>query len=196
MEYHSSEKEVTEILSEVRRGIPGAPDRLFPLVYEELRSIAGRIFAAYRSDDVGVQPTILVHDAFLQLTRNSAVQWESRAHFFAVAATATRQLLVDHVRKKNAAKRGGGWQRVTFAGIEDGQTGDRLIDLMDLEEALQHLGEIAPRQEQIVEMRFFAGLTVEEIAEVLGVTTRTIQYDWRMARAWLRNRLDGGGDRS
>lgn len=186
----AGERELTQILSDLRRGVPGASERLLPIVYTELRGIAGRVFAAYKVDDIAVQPTMLVHDVFLKLTAKTEINWESRFHFYAVAANATRQLLVDHVRTRNADKRGGNWRRVTLASIEENQEVNPAIDLLDLEDAIHELGTIAPRQEQIVVMRFFGGLTVEEIASVLSVSPRTIQYDWRMARSWLRTRLD------
>lgn len=186
---NQSDKNVTKILLEVCDGVDGARERLLPIVYDELRGIAGRIFKSRVSDDISVQPTILVHDAFMKLTQNTDIEWTSRAHFYAVAAKVTRDLLVDHVRRKNAAKRGGGWKRITLAAVPEDQS-NKVIDIIDLEAALEQLGELAPRQEKIVEMRFYAGLKVEEIAQVLGVSERTIMYDWRMARAWLRARLE------
>jgi RNA polymerase sigma factor (TIGR02999 family) len=183
-------KDVTRILLEVSEGVPGASDRLLPIVYDELRGIAGRIFKSKASDEISIQPTILVHDAFIKLTQNSDIQWASRAHFYAMAAKVTRDLLVDHVRRKNAAKRGGGWNRVSLTGVPDAAAAERMIDVIDLEDALKQLGELSSRQETIVEMRFYGGLTVAEVAEVLGVSERTVMYDWRMARAWLRSRLE------
>lgn len=177
------------MLSEVRRGVSGAADRLLPLVYHELRGIAGKLFRKFHADGNSLQPTILVHDAFMKLTQNTNIEWADRAHFYAVAAKVTRDLLVDHARRRMAAKRGHGWHRISLSGVVNEQPADRLIDILDLEQALKELGQVAPRQEQIVEMRFFAGLTSEEVAEVLEVSTRTVLYDWRMARAWLRGRL-------
>ena len=103
---------------------------------------------------------------------------------------AARELMVDHARRRKAAKRGGGWNRISLSGVQDDRIAERVIDVIDLEEALEQLGAISPRQEQIVEMRFYAGLTIAEIAEVFKVSERTIAYDWRMARAWLRTRLE------
>lgn len=185
-----SNQDVTLMLSEVRRGVSGAADRLLPLVYDELRGIAGKLFRKFHDDGTSIQPTILVHDAFMKLTQNTNIEWADRAHFYAVAAKVTRDLLVDHARRRMAAKRGHGWNRISLNGVEANQSSNQLINILDLEQVLKELGEVAPRQEQIVEMRFFAGLTTEEIAEILGVSTRTIMYDWRMARAWLRSRLD------
>lgn len=181
---------VTQILADVRGGVPGAPERLLPLVYEELRGIAGRVFKSLRASENSIQPTILVHDVFMKLAQNTSIDWKSRSHFYAVAAKATRNLLVDHARERKAAKRGGGWNRITLDGAGDERSAEQMIDILDLEEALKQLGELAPRQEQIIEMRFYAGLKIEEVAEVFGVSTRTVSNDWRMARAWLRARLE------
>ncbi len=186
----SSADNVTRILSELRNGDSGAADRLLPIVYDELRGIAGRIFKTQRVGDNSIQPTFLVHDVFMKLAQKTDIEWESRAHFFAVAAKATRDLLVDHARRQQAAKRGGDRKRVTLSGLGDTKSAEHMIDVLDLEDALKRLGEIAPRQERIVEMRFYAGLSVEEVAKVLGLSERTVMYDWRMARAWLRTHLE------
>jgi RNA polymerase sigma factor (TIGR02999 family) len=187
---HQPDENVTKILSEVHSGVPGAQERLLPIVYDELRGIAGRIFNSHHAGEKSIQPTILVHDVFMKLAQNTDIDWKNRSHFFAVAAKAIRELLVDHARRQGAAKRGGGWNRITLTGIGDGQSAEKLIDVLDLEDALKRLGEITPRQERIVEMRFYAGLTVDEVADVLDVSRRTVLYDWRMARAWLRARLE------
>ncbi len=189
MEYQRNE-DVTRILADLRDGDHDAAERLLPIVYDELRSIAGRLFASQRAVENTIQPTILVHDVFMKLAQKTDIDWESRAHFFAVAAKATRDLLVDHVRRAQAAKRGGGWNQVTLTGISDANSDERMINVIDLEDALKRLGEMAPRQERIVEMRFFAGMSVEEVAGVLEVSQRTVMYDWRMARAWLRDQLE------
>ena len=181
---------ITKILSEIHSGVPGAAECLLPIVYDELRGIAGRIFASRPTAGNSIQPTILVHDVFMKLAQNTKIDWKSRSHFYAVAAKATRNLLVDHAREQRAAKRGGGWNRITLAGVGNGQSAEELIDVLDLEDALKRLGELAPRQERIIEMRFYAGLTVEEVAQVLGLSQRTVLNDWRMARAWLRARLE------
>ena len=128
----------------------------------------------------------------MKLVQKPDMSWEGRAHFFAIAAKAMRDLLVDHARAKNARKRGGGWNRITLTGLSDNDFGrpEANVDLIALEEALRDLEAVDPRQAQIVELRFFAGLTVDEVASVLGVSERTALYDWRMARAWLRARLE------
>lgn len=182
--------DITRILSEIHAGIPGSSERLLPIVYDELRGIAGRIFKTKSSRGFSIQPTILVHDAFIKLTQNTDIKCTSRSHFFALSAKVIRDMLVDHARMKRAAKRGGGWNRISLAGVSEKRSAEKMIDIIDLEDALQQLGKIAPRQEKIVEMRFYAGLKVDEIAHLLGVSERTIMYDWRMARAWLRTRLE------
>jgi len=189
-----SNADVTRILAELRDGDRDAAERLLPIVYEELRGIAGRVFAAQRVTDKTIQPTMLVHDVFMKLSQKTDVEWESRAHFFALAAKAIRDLLVDHARRQQAAKRGGGWNRITLSGMGDAKVAERMIDVLDLEDALKRLGEVAPRQERIIEMRFYAGLSVQEVATVLGLSERTVMYDWRMARAWLRTHLKNGED--
>jgi len=184
--------DVTRLLSDLKSGQAGAAERLLPMIYDELRSIAQRLFAAQPAGNRTIQPTILVHDVFMKLARKPDMEWESRAHFFAVAAKAMRELLVDHARKQRAAKRGGGWHRMTLSGLGASESDEGMIDVLDLEDALRRLGEVDERQERIVELRFFAGLTVEEVARVLGISERTVLYDWRMARAWLRDHLEGG----
>lgn len=179
---------VTQLLEEIRRGDATAADRLFPIVYGELRRLAGHLFEGRRAGDTW-QPTLLADDVFMKLVRKTDIPWENRAHFLAVAAKAMRELLIDHVRAKRARKRGGGWQRIDF----EEQSKERAwapLDLLALEEAMRRLGEVSPRQERVVELRFFAGLSIDEIAEVLGLSQRTVLYDWRMARAWLRAALD------
>lgn len=190
MEVFEPDERITNILSDVQGAVPGAAERLLPVVYNELRGIAGRILKSQQADGKSIQPTILVHDVFMKLAQITNIDWKNRSHFYAVAAKATRNLLVDHAREQMAAKRGGGWNQITLAGVGDNRSAERVIDVLDLEDALKKLGELAPRQEKIVEMRFYAGLTVEEVAEVLDVSTRTVLNDWRMARAWLRARLE------
>lgn len=183
-------EDITRILADLRRGDDGAADRLLPIIYSELLAIAQRLFAQRHAGET-IQPTILVHDVFMKLAQKTDMEWESRAHFFAVAAKAMRDLLVDHARRHHAAKRGGGWNRVTLSGVSGTTSEDQLVDVLDLEDVLKRLGEVDERQERIVELRFFAGLSVEEVARVLGVSERTVMYDWRMARAWLRAQFDG-----
>jgi RNA polymerase sigma factor (TIGR02999 family) len=182
--------DVTRILAELRDGDPAAANRLLPVIYDELHGIAQRVFSTCRTARNSIQPTILVHDVFMKLSKNTKVEWNSRAHFFAVAAAAARDLLVDYARREKADKRGGQWNRVSLTGLGSNSNHDKIIDVIDLEDSLKRLGELAPRQEKIVEMRFYGGLTVEEVAQVLNVSQRTVVYEWRAARAWLRSRLE------
>jgi len=170
-------------------GDRSARGALLPLVYADLRAQAEAYFRSQR-DNHTLQPTALVHEAYLRLMGNADLEWEGRSHFLAVAAMAMRNVLADHARRRRAEKRGGAWDRVTLTGLGS-DAGERAIDALDLDEALQALARIDERQARIVELRFYGGLTVEEVAHVLEVSSRTIALDWRMARAWLRNRLDG-----
>jgi RNA polymerase sigma factor (TIGR02999 family) len=165
--------------------------RLYPVVYEELRRLARAIMRDQKAPHT-LQPTALVHEAYLRLVDQTQVRSESRAQFFCVAAKAMRSVLVDHARRKTAKKRGGEWRRVT---IDDEVAGRGGIDLevLSLHDALDHLAENDERMAQVVEMRVFAGLTVQEVAGVLGVSRRTVDNEWRVARAWLNDRLSQGG---
>lgn len=185
--------QATQLVAAMNAGDRSARDALLPLLYADLRAQAMAYFRAQRADHT-LQPTALVHEALLRIMGSDKIEWESRSHFLAVAAKAMRNVLADHARRRRAEKRGGAWERVTLTGLgSDG--GERRIDALDLDEALDALGRINERQAQIVELRFYGGLTVEEVAHVLEVSPRTIELDWRMARAWLRNRLDEAADR-
>ncbi|MCB9892151.1 MAG: sigma-70 family RNA polymerase sigma factor [Planctomycetes bacterium] len=166
-----------------------AGERLFGLVYEELRSLAMRLL---QGPGGTLQATALVHEAWMKLSRHAEGDgpWESRSHFLAVASKAMRQILVDHARGRSAKKRGGGAQRVTLDDCLDAVESDT-GDVLALSEALRLLTELHPRQAQIVEMRFFGGATLEEVAEALSVGLSTVKADWRFARAWLRQELKG-----
>lgn len=189
---NSSPNEITEILGRIGREDDSAAAALLPLLYQELRAQAVSYFRRENPDHT-LQPTALVHEAFIKLTGHAETGWESRAHFFAVAAKAMRQILINHAQGKRAAKRGGGKQRVTLSGLATPLGAESEIDLADLETALTKLAELSPRQAQIVEMRFLAGLDEKEIAHVLDVSTRTIEREWRMARAFLECELSGDG---
>lgn len=180
----------TQVLTQLSDGDGSAADRLFPIVYDELRAIASKWFAR-PSRDQTLQPTALVHEAFLHLVDQTRVDWKNRSHFFALAATAMRQILIQHARRRKAAKRGGNWERISLsqAAVENPENA---IDLLDLEEALTKLGQLHERQARVVELRFFAELKIDEVAEVLGVSPRTVEMDWRTARAWLRSTLVDG----
>lgn len=186
--------DVTALLGLMREGDAAAGERVLQLVYRDLRDRASACFRNVRNDHT-LQPTALVHEAYLRIASGD-IAWKDRSHFLAVAAKAMRYVLADHARRRRSEKRGGGegaWERVTLCGIgSDG--GDRIIDALDLEEALTELGAVNERLARIVELRFFAGLTVDEVAELLDLAPRTIELDWRTARAWLRNRLHERGE--
>ncbi len=179
--------EVTHLLFELKQGNRRAEDRLIPLVYKELRRIAANHLRREDSDHT-LQPTALVHEAYLRLTRMQEIDWQSRSHFFAVSATLMRRILVDHARAQQARKRGDGLDAVSFNDAIFFSP-ERPADVIALDEALEELALIAPRPAHIVEMRFFAGMTEEEIGNVHDITARTVKRDWRFAKNWLYNRL-------
>lgn len=177
-------QETTRLLAELADGDRAAAERLLPLVYDELRSLAARCMRGQPADHTW-QPTALVHEAFLRLS--GAEPCANRHHFLALAAKAMRQLLVDHARRRSADKRGGGRQRVTLAGI--GEKTTPAVDALALDEALRQLARLHPRQAQIIELRFFGGLTIAETARALELGTTTVEDDFVMARAWLAREL-------
>lgn len=188
----STATSITKLLQEAGHGSDDARDRLAPLVLAELRQIAERAMAKERRDHT-LQPTVLADEAFMKLVGQSNVDWECQTQFYAYAAIAIRRLLVDHARAHNAEKRGGGQGRVAMETMD--QVGDAAlgntspIDVLDLDEALNELGKLDERQSRIVELKFFAGLTIDQIAHVVGVSPRTVNNDWKMALAWLKLRL-------
>ncbi|MGO8793159.1 MAG: sigma-70 family RNA polymerase sigma factor [Terriglobia bacterium] len=175
--------DITLLLTELQVGNRAAESKLVPLVYDELRRLARRYMRGERADHT-LQPTALVHEAYLRLLGQRDVQWQNRAHFFGVAAQLMRRILVDHARAHRAEKRGGDEPKVTLDTVFV-FTEAKGADLVAVDEALTRLTERDPRQGRIVELRFFGGLTEEEAAEVLGVSTRTVKRDWKVARAWL-----------
>jgi RNA polymerase sigma-70 factor, ECF subfamily len=187
----SRPSQVTTLLETAARGDSGVEphaivDRLVPLVYDELRAIAHQALEREHGART-LQTTALVHEAYLKLAGDADVTARGRAYFFAAAARAMRQVLVARARKRNAAKRGGGADVVTLGEID---AGDRFaMELVDLDDALRRLARRSSRQVKVVEYRFFAGLSVKETAEVLGISTRTVESDWAMARAWLFHAL-------
>jgi RNA polymerase sigma factor (TIGR02999 family) len=181
------QEEVTRVLAELSRGDRSALEKLTPLVYDELRALAQNFFRRQRPDHT-LQPTALVHEAYLRLVDQSQANWADRTHFFATAAKIMRQLLADYARRHLAAKRGGGWRKITLDEAVT-PTSTPHVDLIALDEALTKLTDLHERQGQVVELRFLGGLTVEETAQVLGRSPRTVELDWRMARAWLAREL-------
>jgi RNA polymerase sigma factor (TIGR02999 family) len=179
--------QVTELLTRWSRGESSAREELVPLVYRELRRLARHCMAGERRDHT-LQSAALVNEAYLRLVDLSAVQWDDRVHFFAVAAQLMRRILVDHARKRGAAKRGG--DRVTLTFDEHlAPAKPREVDVVALDDALNELSRMNPRQTRIVEMRFFAGLSMEQAAQALGISPATVKRDWAAARAWLYREL-------
>jgi RNA polymerase sigma factor (TIGR02999 family) len=183
-------EEVTRMLIDWSGGDRQAPEKLMPLVYEELRQLARQYLQRERPDHT-LQATGLVHEAYLRLVDQSTTTWQNRAHFFGVAAQVMRRILVDYARSHRAEKRGGGWDKLVFDEAL-APSAERSVDLVALDDALQDLLALDPRQSQIVELRFFGGLTNEEVGEVLDVSPRTVKREWRMAKAWLRREIFAG----
>lgn len=181
--------DVTKILAEIRRGSPDAHDRLVALVYRELRRIAAAHMRR-ESPTHSLQPTALVHEAYMRLVKATRIEWQDRAHFFSVASNLMRRILVEHARSNHADKRGGDAE-IVWLDEELMQSPARALELCALDDALKGLAEVEQRPAKIVEMRFFAGMSEEEIGEVLGISARTVKRDWRMARAWLLHELRG-----
>jgi RNA polymerase sigma-70 factor, ECF subfamily len=181
---------ITVILQDWSRGNQRAADTLIALVYDELRKVAANYLRRERSEHT-LQPTALVNEAYLKLIDISNVSWRDRAHFFAVASNVMRQILVDHARARATEKRGGNAQTIALdEAISFSQQPE--IDLLALDDALKILASLDEKQAQIVEMRFFGGLSVEETAEVLGVSARTVKREWAFAKAWLHKTLKSG----
>jgi RNA polymerase sigma-70 factor (ECF subfamily) len=180
-----------ESLAVLSGGDPSEAARLMDAVYHELRVQAGNFFRKHPGPHT-LQPTALVHEAFLRVADRTGAQFEDHAHFSALCAVTMRHILIDHVRRRSANKRGGGWKRVSLTDLASPKEGQGL-DVIGLDEALTELGLRSKRQVRIVECRFFAGMTISEVAHVLGVSSSTVEEDWRMARAWLMVRLDSPG---
>ena len=183
-----SSTQVTELLVRWREGDRAALDSLLPLVYDELRRIARHYLQGERPGHT-LQSTALVNEAYVRLVAQDFPQWQNRAHFFAVAAQIMRQILVDHARSHRASKRGGDVYKVALdEAMEQPQTAD--VDIIALDDALKSLAEMDPQQSRVVELRFFAGLSIEDTAEALGISSSTVKRDWVTARAWLYRELD------
>jgi len=179
--------ETTQLLRDWAKGDQGALDRLTPRVYRELRRIAGYCMQNERPGRT-IQTTALVHEAYLKLIDVAQVDWQHRAHFFAVSAQIMRRILLDRARRRAAGKRGGAAPRVNLDELPDVGAG-RAREMIALDDALNALAALDPRKARVIELRFFGGLTVEETAEVLNVSPDTVLRDWRLARAWLLKEL-------
>ena len=179
---------VTELLLEWTAGRPEALERLLPLVYEDLRRQATR-YMRRESPGHALQPTALVHETYLRLVDQQRVKWRNRAHFYGVAAGMMRRILIDEARARHAQKRGEGWEQVTLRDVAEPEAGAPGIDILALQDALERLAVFDPRKERIVELRYFGGLTIEEAAEVLGLSEATVVREWTIAKAWLRAEL-------
>lgn len=182
-----SEKDVTELLLDLSGGNATAIGLLLPIVYNELRRLAASYLSRERVDHT-LQPTALVHEAYIKLIDQTRTNWQNRAHFFGVAANVMRRILIDHARLHNADKRGAEYQKLQLDTNID-KAVEMRSELIALDEALKELEKIAPEQAKLVELRFFGGLTFEETAEVLGVSLRTVKRQWRFVRAWLYGKM-------
>ncbi len=188
---HAARGDITHLLVDLTGGDEGAVDALMPHVYEEMRALARRQLRGERAGHT-LNTTALVHEAYLKLVRQEDVTWQNRAHFFGIAALAMRRILINYANKRLADKRGGGEAVATFdEGFMGGAT--RAEELVALDEALTRLEILSARQSKVVTMRFFGGMTQEEIAEVLEVSVPTVRRDWRIARAWLSRELGTSG---
>jgi RNA polymerase sigma factor (TIGR02999 family) len=180
--------DVTRMLIQWREGDRGALDRLMPVVYDELHHIAERYFRGERSDNT-LQPTALVNEAYIRLINQSGVDWQNRAQFFGIAATTMRRILVERARARNRAKRGKGGYKLDLTHVSDIPDNSNQYDLLAVDRALEGLASFDQQQSRIVECRFFGGLSIEETAEVVGVSVATVKREWVLARAWLFREL-------
>lgn len=176
--------EVTLLLTELREGNPEAANRLMPLIYSELRRMAGSYMQRERPGHT-LQATALVNEVYMRLAGGQPAPWQNRAHFFAIAAHAMREVLLDYARRRTAGKRGGKDAQKVEIDAEFLSVSPKIENVIAIDEALERLARIDPRQSRLIELRFFAGLSVEEAAEVMGVSPVTIKREWRSAKAWL-----------
>lgn len=185
---NDANRDITTILHDFTSAPDRAADELMPLVYAELRALAQSQLQRERPDHT-LQATAVVHEAYLKLVDQNSVEWQNRAHFFAVAAQAIRRILVDHARTHNRIKRGRNAERVALDS-DIAWTDAKEFNILALDECLEKLATLNERQSKVVTMRFFGGLKLQDVAEVLGVSLRTVEGDWSMARAWLKRELD------
>lgn len=180
--------QITQLLKDWSEGNQAALDKLMPLVYDELRRQASRYLRKERQGHT-LQTTALIHEAYLKLAGQNEIEWQNRNHFFAIASTAMRRILVDHARTRHREKRGGNAEDILLDDALMIGSPQKNVDLIALDEALVRLERLDPRQAKVVELRFFSGLTNEETADVLGVSNATVRNDWTMAKAWLHGQL-------
>ena len=185
----TSRAKTTQLLIKWRHGDEAALHELMPRVYRELRGLANYYLGRERPDHT-LQPTALVHEAYLRLIDDKEIDWQNRAHFFGIAAVRMRHILVEHARSRRAAKRGKGIFRLSLSEAEK-LPEKRDVDLLALDDALARLEDIDAQKARLVELRYFGGLTIDETAEVLGISPATVKRAWSMARAWLRSEIDG-----
>lgn len=182
-------RDFTQLLVDWRNGDKDALDRMTPVLYEELRRLARHFLASERPDHT-LQPTALVHEAYVRLVEQRSVDWRNRAHFLGVAASMMRRILINHARDRQAAKREGYAHAVTLEDALGVFTNPR-IDFLELNRALQQLSEMDAQQGRVVELRYFGGLTIEETAEVIGISPATVKREWSTARLWLMRQMEG-----
>jgi RNA polymerase sigma factor (TIGR02999 family) len=186
----TSDADVTQLLRAWRAGDAAAGERLLPIVYAELHR---RAAAAMRREDAGhtLQATALVNEAYMRLVGQRQAEWQNRGQFYGIAAQLMRRILIDHAREHLAAKRGGGARQVTLSGVDVAADSDDAVEVLALHDALERLALLDERQAKVVEMRYFAGLGVEEVAEALEISPATVKREWATARAWLKRELAG-----
>lgn len=180
--------EVTELLTRWGEGDKAVLDRLLPIVYAELHRMAARYLRGERIDHT-LQPTALINEAYLRLVNSNGITWENRAHFFGIAARVMRRILVDHARQHQAGKRGGEFEKVPIDAANEPASKKEDIDLVALDAALTRLAEVDPEQSKLVELRYFAGLTIEDAAQVMSMSLGTAKRRWIAAKAWLRREV-------
>lgn len=185
-----SNQDVTRLLRDWGKGDQNAANELFPIIYEELRRLARRYMSAERTDHT-LQTTALIHEAYLRLAQQTRAEWQSRTHFYAIAAHVMRRILVDHARSRAYQKRGGAVANIPLDVEENALVAPiRGDELVALDSALERLAGFDPRKAKVVELRYFGGLEAQEIADVLGISAITVTRDWKMAKAWLRQELN------
>jgi len=191
---HDSSGEVTLLLAEMKRGNTEALPRLIPLVYQELRRLAAHFLKEERPGHT-LQPTALVHEAYMKLAGQTRAEWQNRAQFMAVAAQVMRRILVDYARQRVASKRGGGEAPLDVTVLEIAGGIEQSEEMLAVDTAVERLNQIDPQQARVVEMRYFGGMSVEETAEAMDISPRTVKREWAMAKAWLRVEISAKADK-